>query len=130
MKREMKSIWYFVGLMLLAMGIVVFLSCVYYYFVPERNSTVLNELHSDIWWGGDNYYCRRNFLFQQQEKNKKGDIRRLSDFHIDRIDRLFREKLGTDIKYLVFRSPGRINLNGLITFLELFISFNEFSPSA
>jgi hypothetical protein len=51
MEREMKSIWYFVGLMLLAMGSVVFTSGVYYYFSPERNLTVLSKLHADIWWG-------------------------------------------------------------------------------
>jgi hypothetical protein len=51
MKKEMKSIWYFVGLMLLVMGAVVFLSGIYYYNASDRNTIILHELHPDIWWG-------------------------------------------------------------------------------
>jgi len=51
MEQKMKSIWYFVGLMLLAMGTVIFLSGVYFYFFPTETKTVLQELHPSIWWG-------------------------------------------------------------------------------
>jgi galactokinase len=36
----------------------------------------------------------------------------LSDFHKDRIKRIFREKFGADSKNIIIRSPGRINLIG------------------
>jgi predicted membrane channel-forming protein YqfA (hemolysin III family) len=51
MERNMKSIWYFVGLMLLAMGAVIFLSGIYFYFFPNETTTKLQELHPSIWWG-------------------------------------------------------------------------------
>jgi hypothetical protein len=71
MEREMKSIWYFVGLMLLAMGIVVFASGIYYYFIPERNVTVLNELHPGIWWGAIIILAGAIFFFTSRSRAKK-----------------------------------------------------------
>lgn len=47
----MKPIWYFVGLMLLAMGTVILLSGVYRLMNPDDASTVLAEIHPDVWWG-------------------------------------------------------------------------------
>jgi len=72
MEQEMKSIWYFVGLMLLAMGIVVFASGIYYYFVPERNHTILSELHPDIWWGAIIIAAGAIFFFTSKNAAKKG----------------------------------------------------------
>jgi len=71
MEREMKSIWYFVGLMLLAMGAVVFLSGIYYYFVPDQSSTVLRELHPDIWWGAVIIIAGAIFFFGSIKREKK-----------------------------------------------------------
>lgn len=71
MEHEMKSIWYFVGLMLLAMGVVVFLSGIYYYFVPDRNSTVLGNLHPDIWWGAIIILAGAIFFLPNRSKTKK-----------------------------------------------------------
>jgi hypothetical protein len=71
MEREMKSIWYFVGLMLLAMGIVVFASGIYYYFVPERNVTVLGNLHPDIWWGSIIIVAGAIFFFTNRTASNK-----------------------------------------------------------
>ncbi len=53
MKQEssMKSIWYFVGLILMLMGTVVFLSGIYYFYYPNDHKTVLSQLHPNIWWG-------------------------------------------------------------------------------
>jgi amino acid transporter len=51
MERKMKSIWYFVGLMLLGMGAIIFISGIYFYFFPTGEKTVLQELHPSIWWG-------------------------------------------------------------------------------
>jgi hypothetical protein len=49
--KKMKPIWYFVGLMLLAMGAVVIASGIYHYLNPGTTKTVLADLHPDLWWG-------------------------------------------------------------------------------
>ena len=49
---EMKSIWYFVGLILLVIGGVIFASGLYGLIQPPAEKTVLSETHPDIWWGG------------------------------------------------------------------------------
>ena len=51
-KKEMKSIWFFVGIMLSALGTIIFLTGLYYWFVSKQHPTVLAYLHPDIWWGG------------------------------------------------------------------------------
>jgi hypothetical protein len=48
---KMKSIWYFVGIMLGVMGVIIFCSGVYYYFYPNGTTTVLGHLYPNIWWG-------------------------------------------------------------------------------
>jgi polyferredoxin len=73
MAREMKSIWYFVGLMLMVMGSVVFFSGIYYYYYPDRTVTVLNELHPDIWWGAIIIAAGTVFFFGSFRKQKKGN---------------------------------------------------------
>ncbi|MHB8931490.1 MAG: hypothetical protein ACYC5R_12915 [Melioribacteraceae bacterium] len=47
----MKPIWYFVGLILLTMGGIIFLSGIYLLIDPPAVKTVLSETHPDIWWG-------------------------------------------------------------------------------
>ncbi|MBI4428587.1 MAG: hypothetical protein HY562_05660 [Ignavibacteriales bacterium] len=47
----MKPIWYFVGLMLLLMGILIFVAGIYQYFNPPAVQTVLAGSHANIWWG-------------------------------------------------------------------------------
>ena len=71
MAREMKSIWFFVGLMLLAMGVVVFISGLYYYYNPERSSTILSELHADIWWGAVIIVAGAVFFFSNLKRTGK-----------------------------------------------------------
>ena len=48
---KMKSIWYFVGLMLLVMGGLVLLAGLIELVSPSARQTVLAELHPGIWWG-------------------------------------------------------------------------------
>jgi len=48
---KMYSIWYFVGWILLIMGGIILISGIYYLIYPTRSSTVLQELHPDLWWG-------------------------------------------------------------------------------
>ncbi|MDH7604403.1 MAG: hypothetical protein QHH13_05845 [Melioribacter sp.] len=49
--KGMKPIWYFVGLILLIMGGIIFLAGIYYLLNPSARFTVLSETHPNIWWG-------------------------------------------------------------------------------
>jgi hypothetical protein len=50
---QMKPIWFFVGLILLTMGLVILLAGLYGLWVrPLGPPKVLSALHPDIWWGG------------------------------------------------------------------------------
>jgi hypothetical protein len=49
---KMRPIWFFVGLILLVMGGVIFLSGIYQLLNPPEVKTVLAEIHPAIWWGG------------------------------------------------------------------------------
>jgi uncharacterized membrane protein HdeD (DUF308 family) len=48
----LKTIWYFVGLVLMAMGILIIISGIIQLFSPPATQTVLAELHPALWWGG------------------------------------------------------------------------------
>ncbi|HEX2867784.1 MAG TPA: hypothetical protein VHO03_12120 [Ignavibacteriales bacterium] len=47
----MKPIWFFVGLILLIMGIAVLLEGVYLFYNPPLRQTVLAGTHPNFWWG-------------------------------------------------------------------------------
>lgn len=47
----MISIWFFIGVLLVAYGLLICGAGVYDYFVPPTAPTVLAELHSGVWWG-------------------------------------------------------------------------------
>jgi divalent metal cation (Fe/Co/Zn/Cd) transporter len=51
LEHKMKPIWYFVGLILLVMGILIFLSGLYQLINPPIPKTVLAETHPNLWWG-------------------------------------------------------------------------------
>ena len=51
-QQQMKSIWFFVGITLLAMGVLVFVAGILMLISPPTQKTVLWELHPNIWWGG------------------------------------------------------------------------------
>jgi len=48
---KMKPIWFFVGLILLVMGGIIFLNGIYLLISPPAVKTVLSEMHPDLWWG-------------------------------------------------------------------------------
>jgi hypothetical protein len=50
-EHKMKSIWYFVGLILVVMGGLIFLSGLYQLSYPPTTKTVLAEIHPNLWWG-------------------------------------------------------------------------------
>jgi hypothetical protein len=50
-EHTMKPIWYFVGLILLVMGGLIFVSGIYQLIHPPTTTKVLAELHPNLWWG-------------------------------------------------------------------------------
>ena len=48
----MRPIWFFVGIVLIAMGSLVILADILTFFNPFYVKPVLAELHAGIWWGG------------------------------------------------------------------------------
>jgi hypothetical protein len=45
------SIWFFIGALVLAYGILVLGAGIYDLFSPSSPAVVLDELHAGIWWG-------------------------------------------------------------------------------
>ena len=50
-EKGMKPIWHFVGLMLSVVGGLLIVAGIYYWFNPSESTTVLKELHPNLWWG-------------------------------------------------------------------------------
>ena len=50
-EKGMRSIWYFVGLILLIIGIIVLAAGIYELISPANQNTKLTHLHINIWWG-------------------------------------------------------------------------------
>jgi len=50
-KPEMVSIWFLIGLLLAAYGLIIVAAGVYQYFVPPAVTPVLANLHAGLWWG-------------------------------------------------------------------------------
>ena len=61
--KKMRPIWFFIGLMLLLIGGLVFIAGIYYLLNPGQSSTVLQEVHPNIWWGGLMLIVGGIFLF-------------------------------------------------------------------
>ncbi len=49
-ETKILSIWFFVGVMLTVLGVIITLAGVYYIFYPQHR-TVLWELNPSLWWG-------------------------------------------------------------------------------
>jgi hypothetical protein len=50
-KPGMVSIWFLIGMLLTAYGVIITAAGFYQYFVPPANPPALVELHAGIWWG-------------------------------------------------------------------------------
>jgi hypothetical protein len=50
-QKKMKPIWYFIGLMLSAMGVIILISGIVNYSDAAAAKTVLSNLHPALWWG-------------------------------------------------------------------------------
>jgi membrane protease YdiL (CAAX protease family) len=49
--KEMKSIWFIVGIILFVIGVIVLVAGIYDLFNPADQNTKLYYLHANIWWG-------------------------------------------------------------------------------
>jgi hypothetical protein len=47
----MKSIWFFVGLLLTIIGAIVTASGIYSLISPPAQPKIFSHLHPDLWWG-------------------------------------------------------------------------------
>jgi membrane protease YdiL (CAAX protease family) len=47
----MKSIWYFVGLLLTIIGAIVTASAIYSLIHPPAQPKIFSNTHPDLWWG-------------------------------------------------------------------------------
>ena len=47
----MISIWFFIGVLLLAYGVLITGAGIYELWVPSSNHVVMADLHAGIWWG-------------------------------------------------------------------------------
>ena len=46
------SIWFFIGMLLLIYGLLIFGDGIYDLIVPPAQQPVLANLHAAVWWGG------------------------------------------------------------------------------
>jgi hypothetical protein len=47
----MKPIWYFVGLIMIVIGTIIFLTGIYHLINPPAVKTILFETYPNLWWG-------------------------------------------------------------------------------
>jgi hypothetical protein len=45
------SIWFFIGILLFAYGVLITGTGLYELWVPPANPVVMADLHAGIWWG-------------------------------------------------------------------------------
>ncbi len=50
-KPGMISIWFFIGILLLAYGVLILGASIYGAMVPAEHPVVLDRLHAGIYWG-------------------------------------------------------------------------------
>jgi hypothetical protein len=50
--RDLISIWFFVGVLLLVYGVLICGAGIYGLSNPPDRTVVLQEVHASIWWGG------------------------------------------------------------------------------
>jgi hypothetical protein len=48
----MKPIWYFVGILLLVLGVIIVVTGAYAWAYPPEHQKVLAGYHPALWWGG------------------------------------------------------------------------------
>jgi hypothetical protein len=67
-KEGLKTIWYFVGIVLTLMGALVMLAAIIDLFSSVPPKTVLGNLHPGLWWGGLMLLTGIIYLFKNKDK--------------------------------------------------------------
>ena len=70
-EKGMRSIWFFVGLIMLTIGILVFLAGIYELINPTIQDIKLINLHTNIWWGA--LIAITGLIYIVKNKNKYDD---------------------------------------------------------
>ena len=70
-EKGMRSIWFFVGLIMLTIGILVFLAGIYELINPTVQDIKLINLHTNIWWGA--LIAITGLIYIVKNKNKYVD---------------------------------------------------------
>jgi divalent metal cation (Fe/Co/Zn/Cd) transporter len=70
-EKRMRSIWFFVGLIMLVIGILVFLAGIYDLINPSVENIKLISLHTNIWWGA--LIAITGLIYTVKNKNKYVD---------------------------------------------------------
>lgn len=65
-QKKMKPIWYFVGLVLLTIGVLVFLTGITMLVFGVKSPTTLASLHPNIWWGAIMVVAGAVFFFKNR----------------------------------------------------------------
>ncbi len=50
--KDLISIWFFIGVLLLTYGIIILAAGIYHLYVPPEHPVVLAEIHAPVWRGG------------------------------------------------------------------------------
>ncbi len=66
--EDLKTIWYFVGIVLTSMGVLVFMAGMIELISPAPGKTVLADLYPGIWWGGIMVIAGLIFLLKNKGK--------------------------------------------------------------
>ena len=70
------GIWWFIGLMFIAYGVIIFATGIYYWFNPA-SAHALNHYHPAIWWGallfivGIIFYKIDRYLMRQAKQEHR-----------------------------------------------------------
>ena len=51
-QKGMKPIWYFVGWMLMMIGILIVTAGIMNLYITLPATSVVSRIHPDLWWGG------------------------------------------------------------------------------
>jgi hypothetical protein len=65
----MKSIWFFVGLTLSIMGVLVVVAGIHDVVAPPARQTVLSGLHPALWWGVLMIVAGVTFLIREKKQH-------------------------------------------------------------
>jgi hypothetical protein len=70
-EQERISIWFFIGMLVFAYGIVITGAGIYEVFVPPAHPVVLASLHAGVWWGALMLILGGFYIYRFSPKKEK-----------------------------------------------------------